>query len=751
MDEQMMQEAMMPEQQQMPMQPHQEEDAPPVKQERPFAIKVSDYSETRKKADKEGSDFPDIVSDINDAFEYWSPNADKYRSNIRFTLLNQQWDGKQISDRELGGKPSLTFNMLSTFISEIVGEYCKVLPGIVIRGATTTEENVLSKRINKQYELLDGLIRQILYEARFTTICKRVLRQSLAGGFGVFAIGRDFDGPFSFKQKPVLTALEDPTLAYFSPDAKEITKFDGDYCGDVFLMSRKKLELLYDVDLEGAAGFPTRIAMSDPSGHREKNQLWVGRDFRKEYYHEDIAELSTGEVVLEKNAKKAMEYSMNEQYRMLQRGEINEIEEVTVVNTRKGSYHRVIERVLLANETLEEKVFPGVCLPRIYVDGDSALDEGQQYTKSYSQYAHDQQLMLNYTRSEMVVSVLAAEHAIAIGTPKNFEGHQEDWTNRGRVKGYLPANFDDQAGMPTFQQAPAFNASWLELDRRCVEGLREVLGRNTATDGTGKDALSGVAEQTRITQGNNISNNFIDNLNDGMEQVGRCLVSMVSRMYDTTRRVTTRAANGKINTVMVNEPSQGMSYINTLDIDEADVRVEAGGNFEAQRAAELKMILQYGTLNPAFAAATSDLTVKNLDLKNQNEWVERAEMILPPDIKKQLSDEPEKPEPPPPQLVLEQQKMNNEMATIQNKNKELQLKEVQLMQDAESNRMQHEATMEKTYAERFKAAASLEQSKMTHKQKRMDVVESKEIRKLYNENNELKRYLSTYGRAQNAG
>jgi hypothetical protein len=72
------------------------------------------------KADKDILD--EIKKDINAWFNYFKNNIDRYKKEVRFTVLGEQWDEADKAEYDDRRKPRLTINKLYSYIQQIVGE-----------------------------------------------------------------------------------------------------------------------------------------------------------------------------------------------------------------------------------------------------------------------------------------------------------------------------------------------------------------------------------------------------------------------------------------------------------------------------------------------------------------------------------------------------------------------------------------------------------------------------------------------------
>lgn len=660
--------------------------------------------------------YEEVTRKIGEAVAFNSLNCDKYRFNTRFVMLGQQWAGYEYGVRTPKGKATLTFNLIKTFINQIVGEYRKYIPGLVIRGKNEGFEETA--------QIVNGLQRQIFYESKIATILQQALRRTMVGGFSVIEVNREYDNPRSFLQKISLKGDTDPTAYYFAPDAVDATKSSADYCGEIIWTTKSKLMRTFK-NIENAQSFPISNLPATSTQQSRSDQIALCHHFEKVYKENKIAQLSNGMVVDASEAKsKIIELNAAQEF-MIYTGMLQEKEEITVLEERDTVDFDIYEYYLLDNKVIDSSVLPGKNMPRIFVDGDSVYDDGQQITVGFADLAMDQQRLLNYVRSQLASFLLTSSTTQWIGTKENFRGHEMAWRRKDQGEPYLTANPDPLTGkFPEKFDATPFPPALLGLDDQLVRNVRELMGHYQAMDGAGGTDESGVALNTKIKQGNNASNVFIDNINVALEQVGRVCIGMMPHVYDTTRELTIRDKDDKPKTITINEPAANGSYLNEIKIDDYSVTVEAAGNFEAQRMEELKLLLQYIPNDPALMSVCRDLLVKRFNLEDKEEFVERARMVLPPEIKAQLDGEELPPPPPNPEVQVESMKAQVEMEKQKTERMNIALEQEKINTEREklglgvrNALLQQKTTDTKAFAEITKASLALQQAHVTHQTK----------------------------------
>lgn len=672
---------------------------------------------------------------VDDAFTYFNQAYQDYRDQYLFWMLNQQWDSKTVSSRKTDSKPTLTLNLGYSIINEILGEDRDATPGLVIRSDDPAYE--------ESAEIIDGIIRQIMYESRFSVLRQIVLRNCMVGGFGVFEIKKEYESFDSLDQTLRIYADDDSTSYYFDPGAKEVDKSDGDFCGRIYDLSLPYYRKLFpEAKSDQSFQVPVELSRVTTQYQTGAKRIFIARHIVKEYFNRKLARLSDGSCVDEKNWRQEIDRRMELQQEEYLMGYRRIIEPIKVVATDEKLDYKIIERYLNGNEEIKKSEWQSRYFPLIYVDGDSSRYQGQQYTKGFMKFAQSQQELLNYVSSELAVYLVTSKRPTVMGTDANFDGYEQEWDDNSVSRTRVRANVDPiTKSMPIPFNIPPFPESLIPLMQSLSMNIRNVAARNTSNDGSGSQVRSGRAEETRITQGNQPSNVYIDNVNRGMESVGRCLASLVPVTFDTTREVTLRAKNNKTSKIIINNPTEGNAYLNEIK-DNVNIVVEVGGSFAQQREAQNKMLLSLAAVNPKANEVLPDIIANNLDLSNSEEVVERMQLILPPEVRQKILKEPAPPPQPNPMLLMQQQELNNEMMQTQTKQEQIELDRQKLALESRNALLQHEATLAKINAEKFRAESQVKQTAMTHHIKMTDSSHENEIQKLVTENDNLKKALS---------
>jgi len=151
---------------------------------------------------------------------------------------------------------------------------------------------------------------------------------------------------------------------------------------------------------------------------------------------------------------------------------------------------------------------------------------------------------------------------------------------------------------------------------------------------------SGSAVQLRQGAGEVTTAQYLDNLGKSITQVGRLILAMLPKVYDTERTITLQ---GESSTEQVNGDMSQYAE----EFEKMDVAVYSGPSFESKRREAVATLVEVGRMMPQQAPFFADLLVEQLDAPGSKEIAARLKKMLPPE----LQDEDQKKEKPDPEAM----------------------------------------------------------------------------------------------------
>lgn len=632
----------------------------------------------------------ELLKTIRDRFGAASQAEDTNRRNyitdVMFSCAEDQWTEEA---KRLRGpnRPALTFNRLNAVVKQIIGDYrqnklsVKVLPA----------DGEASEEIA---DILAGLIRNIETQSNADMAYTNALECSARGGFGYFRILPEYTGDDVFEQDLAIKPIHNPLTVYFDPRARLITRADAEWC---FITETIPLEQFKrEYPKASTTGFDDK---SDDSLREwcEGESIRIAEYFEKARYTARLGAFSNGMVTeIKDDAEIAA---------LAQLG-------ITLVQEREAIRTKIIWRKVSGVEVLEEREYMTRYIPVIPVIGEEINVEGKVLTRSAIFYGKDAQRMYNYWKTTATEAVALTPKAKWIGTPKQFEGFEDQWANANTTaQQYLPYNADTEAGGPPQQVPPATPpVAEISLAMNASDDIKATTGIYDASLGQQSNETSGKAIVARQQQGATSTFIFIDNLKEAIQHCGRVLMDWIPQVYDSERVIRTLDLEGNPKTETVNQRNYDVlsgivTVVNSITVGKYDVVVEAGPSFANQKLEMIAALERVLPALPIVGQAAPDLIVKALPFQGADQIAERVKRALPP----QITEDPDSPEA---QAKIQQA----QEVQAQQQQQVMQVEQGKI--DAENAKSQ--ATVAKAEAEIIKARAGVVQQGMEGRQEQQE-------------------------------
>jgi len=640
-----------------------------------------------------GIDEGDVIQKARENLNIWNgyfnENIVRGKDDMNF-VLRDQWTAIERSEFTRLFKPAMTFNKLYDATKKIVGEQRKNKPDLLVRSLT-------GKATQEQINLRSDLVRTISYQSQNDLVYQTAFKSALMLGFGAFQIDIEYETPKSFNQVIKFLAINDPTRTAFDPTAMKPHKGDGNYCARNYVFDRSEFFATYPY-------ITNPVSFMDP--YYLLDFQWETRDtiVMCDYYHKEwfpliIYKLSDGRVVT-KDEWELLQEEFKIKKNLARDSMVPELimNEITkIVSERQTQDYRMMHYRLLQNQIVDFTEWPSKFLPIIFVDGDSYFIEGRQYTKSFIHEARDAQKFVNYVGSEVTAEIKNRRREQWLGTPDNISGYEQDWRNPELQMGLLRAKPDPKTGqmpqkMPPWDLSPAL----LQHFQRGSQDIKEILGFSEQESLQGRD-ISGKARRERKLEGSMSAYVYFDNLNQAIEQAGRCVLDLLPVVYgQDERHVIISKPDGKTQSLTLNKKLPNGEIENELTPGDYDIEIDTGPSFAVQRDVALEYFTQMIAANQQVFPLIADLYASQLDIQLMPQVKERLQNLVPPEILAKEKGEQPPPQPPNPQAMMMQQQMQMAQQEMQLKQADIERKKAEIQIKAQELELKREqAELEK--------------------------------------------------------
>ena len=619
---------------------------------------------------------------FHEAENGWRTVRQQALEDLRF-YRGVQWDADLLRVAKVKQEPTLTVNRLPQFVKQIENELRQREMSIQAHCLDQTGSDDVAN-------IFSGIIRAIEQEshAKSHYIHAAGENGALVPGFGYIKVEIDYVSPKSFEQKIKITSVKDPMKVLADPTAMEPDFSDAEYWFEFDDYPEKAFKRIWPhAQCSSADMFPVGAAQSK----------WIGehgiRVARFWYKEEEVVVhylLKDGSVVTSRELQgPEHEDSDADDYLQGNGKPILSEDEEEVIDPLKGAVPVLRRREIVSSkikwcdftgaEILDEGEWAGDFFPFAAVTGPITINDGVRDIRGIIRYAKDSQKMLNYMASSAARRIASANKSPWIVEAASIKNYKRMWDSANRENwAYLPYDVVDANGQlrnippPTRADQTGQIQDLLQAAAKFENDLKATIGIYDAGLGATPNEQSGVAIKTLAQQGQNANFHFSDNLVRSLQQIGRVLVNLIPKIYDTPRMVRTVDADGKQSVVAINQIVQKNGQNQELALTEGDygVTIDVGPAFATAKQAAIEQMLEMARVNPNVLPFIQDIIAGNMDFAGKQVVQERLQKLLAKTAPEMLEGTPQSEVPPQALAVLQQQtvmikQLSDELTALQ--------------------------------------------------------------------------------------
>lgn len=595
-----------------------------------------------------GSAKDDLLKEIRDHLTLCiSVESDERREAIEcFSFVyGNQWPDEMRQLRQVEKRPALTNNRLPAFVHQVVNDLRQNRPGIKVH-AVDSGADVETAGV------LQGVIRHTEYASNADFSYDTAVSHAVIGGRGWFRLTTDYCDEKSFDQDPKFARIPNPFTVYGDPYSTEPDGSDQTRCLITEMLPRSEFK----------AQYPKADATSMqnlPAGSGDGSSVWLTEDSVRvaEYYR---VETESQKLYRLQDGSSAWEDELPEEaMAMVMLGDDGQ------PVSRMSERRKVCWYKVTAVDILEQADIPCKWIPVFPVYGEEHIVNGKIRRCGMVKHAIDPMRMFNFWTTSATEEVSLRPKAPYIGAVGQFETAKKDWrsanTRSLAFLEYDPITTDGvHAPPPQRQQMADVPTGAIQMLALAEGNIKATMGLFDASLGNRGNATSGRQELAQQKEGDTATFHFGDNLTRTIRHVGRCLVDMIPRIYDTQRIVRILGEDDKMEKAEVNAPNiEGKqdengsvkNVLNDLSVGRYDVTISSGPSYATKRQEQAEAMLQIGQAAPQLWQTAGDLLIRNMDWNGADEIADRFKRSIPPQI---VGEESEQQLPPQVQQVLQQ-------------------------------------------------------------------------------------------------
>jgi hypothetical protein len=537
------------------------------------------------------------------------------RTDLNYVAGNQ-WDEKVRRDREMNGRPALTFNRLPTFVAQVANEARQNRPAIKISPSTDVQKDVA--------DIVRGGVRHIEHASDSDVAYATAIESSLSCGFGYYRVLTQYVSEQTFDQEILIERVEDPFTIYCDPHARRADRADARfYFVSTDIPKDEFREQWPDCETSSTNFF---------EGTDRNTQGWLNEDSVRvvEYWYIEhtkrkLLGLSNGQSVFEDELLDGK----------LPKGVKAHRERIVFVPQVKCAKTNGFE--ILEDEATLGREHPGKWIPIIPVLGREMVVEGKRMLFSLVRFMRDPQQLLNFYKTSMAEVVGMAPRNPYVGVEGQFAGHEDKWrTAATSNRMYLEYKNITVNGTPAAPpQRQSFEPPIQALSVGAMQSsddMKAGAGMYDASMGKAGNETSGIAIERRKKESDNANFHFLDNLARSQRHCGRIIVDLFGKIYDSSRELLILGEDMKQKVVKVNQEFEDefgeMKHFDLLQ-GEYTVTVETGPSYATQREQSFDMMTQFATAYPDLLKIAGDLIFRNSDMPLADKLADRFAKTLP--------------------------------------------------------------------------------------------------------------------------
>jgi Phage P22-like portal protein len=592
----------------------------------------------------------DVLSTARDrlsmAISAYSESREDELDDLRFyagSPDNQwQWPADVLATRgavqgqTINARPCLTINKLPQHVHQITNDQRQNRPSVKVIPVDDNADVEVA-------EIFNGMIRHIEYisdaDVAYDTACEN----QVAYGEGYIRVLTEYCDDNTFDQDIKIARVRNSFSVYMDPLIQDPCGSDAKWCFITEDLSQEEYHRL----------FPNASPLStlETLGVGDQNlSQWLNTDTIRiaEYfyceYDRQTLNLYPGNVTAFQGTPEDKE--LRAVYGKPKK-------------SRQADRQKIKWCKINGYEILEEQEWAGSCIPVVRVIGNEYEVEGRIYISGLVRNAKDAQRMYNYWTSQEAEMLALAPKAPFIGYGGQFEGYETQWkTANTQNWPYLEVNPDVTDGqgavLPLPQRAlpPMAQTGLIQAKMGASEDIKSATGQYNASLGQTSNERSGKAILARQREGDVGTYHYQDNLARAVRYVGRQLVDLIPKIYDTQRIARIIGLDGETKMVkidpMQSEPvrkiqnQQGIviEKIYNPSVGKYDVVVATGPGYATKRQEALEAMAQLLQGNPQLWAVAGDLFVKNMDWPGAAEMAKRFAKTIDPKLMGDAEDNP---------------------------------------------------------------------------------------------------------------
>ena len=306
--------------------------------------------------------------------------------------------------------------------------------------------------------------------------------------------------------------------------------------------------------------------------------------------------------------------------------------------------------LIVGSEVVEQTVWLGKYIPILRCIGEETVIEGRLDRKGHTRYMLDAQRMFNYFASAQIEGLSLQTKAPWLAPAKAIEEHEAVWRMSNIDNpAVLPWNHVDPEGNPEVPipppqriDPPAASPGFQQAMENSRQQIMMVSGQYENQLGEQGNERTGAAINARQRQSATANFHFQDNYEGMLIALGKQLIDLYPRLYDT-RRIKRIMANDGIEYDLVIDPTQRAHYQAERDfqgqvvkrvmnplVGKYEIAASVGPAHDTRREETVENMTLLLTQAPGLIPILGDVLLKNMQFEGAQEASLRLRRMVPP-------------------------------------------------------------------------------------------------------------------------
>lgn len=604
---------------------------------------------------------------VEEAQEYFHENVERYHKFVRFCFKSSMTDDECAALADIG-KPTIEFNIVEAMVSKLRGEFAKQQPQLQVRAADGIPAKMLDDSMVELIDTVEAHLKAIFFDGDSDMLGYKIYTDTTSGGYSVARVYTEYLNEMSMEQRICWDRVYDPTLTGFDPLAQKSHKGDGNFCFEIYPLTKKSFVEQFGEEALKDMRFTRTLSGFDWSYKNEKEEIVLVCDFyEKKVKREKLLKLSNGHTITERQYKEFIKYWMED-------GKVEQ-PPIPVGKSRYTNITSIVRYRFCEAKVLDYIETDYKFLPLVFFDGNSMnMKNGESYsqmTRPYIYHAEGIQKLKNYAGQSLANELEnLVQHKFVVAIESIPDDYQTAYQNVQKADTLIYQHFHE--GNPQIQLPPPREIQRTPIPPEITntfkmsdEMTQAILG-NYDNASMQNAPLSGVAFARSAIQSNTASVPYIVGYIQGLNRVAEIIVDLIPKYYRTPRSLPILNKEGKREYVNINQ--KGSLYMD-YDPKNLQVKVDVGVNFAMQKEIALQTVTAMSQANKQFGEFFGDMGLQvildNIDIRgieglklSAEKWTQQQQQM-----KQQAQQVQQK------QMQMQDQAMQMDMAA---KQKELQ-------------------------------------------------------------------------------